>query len=573
MTVTTVEDGADSYNVVLTNESQAVACTPDGTLKPGELAKAETLIQVYRGNTLLTWNVDWVIDETVCEGAYFLGNQDMVSLVHFNEGSISGSCDIGVMIRGTVFIYKRFSVYKSFDGQAGEKGDTGQLIYPAGMYDPATTYSSDSNSTPVVLSGDVFYKLKVTGPVTGISPVTNPNTWEPFNMLKYIFTEVFFANFGKLASAVFSGDYMLSQYGKTGSGVAKEGAGDYKVFDPNNLGVNSDFIPNLFINFLTGYIKSSKVDISGTIKALSGNIGKFSIVDGDIIGLDSSNVERVRFSSNPLPAISSLFTGYSLISDTLEEISYGQFERDTSIGIENTTATYYVRTNINLNAASNIWVGTYGGELMTSELLPVGVNVTQTDIIRVYDSQGVLITTGDFNYPINVNAIGTITVELSTTFTINNMPDNTNCPYTVSMGWRGISIQGTTEKTFIGSDGLYSVFGSGEYIYFKRGVGLTCKGKSDMPGILAAGSVSSLGVQTNTWGSKVSALAADKVSIGIFNVPHYVGKSSYTVNITCNVPDCIAYISGKSSNSMQITIRKGGNNFDSGFDYTIVGEN
>lgn len=313
--------------------------------------------------------------------------------------------------------------------------------------------------------------------------------------------------------------------------------------------------------------------VEGMIKALSGSIGKFSIVDGDIIGFDSSNVERVRFSSNPLPAVSSLFTGYSIISDSLDETFDDYFERDVEMGIERTSLTYSVRTNITLNAASNLRIDGQGGDMtVLGNLLPVET-ITKTDIIRIYNSQGVLITTGELYYPINVNATGIITIELESTFTIHNMSNGYRYSTVVDMGWQGIQLQGTTEKTYIGSDGYYSVFGSGEYIYFKRGSGLICKGKSDMPGVLASGSISSGGTQTNRWGAKSYNLNATKGGTGIFNIPHLIGNTSYTVNVVCNAADCIAYVSGKSSNAVQITVRKSGSNYDCGFDYTIIGAN
>lgn len=106
--------GKDAYSVVLTNETQVVACNSDGSLKAGELDRAITDIQVYRGNTLLTWNVDWVIDETIFTGAYFSAYMSSIKLSYFENGSISGTCEIGIMI-GTIYIYKTFSVTKVID--------------------------------------------------------------------------------------------------------------------------------------------------------------------------------------------------------------------------------------------------------------------------------------------------------------------------------------------------------------------------------------------------------------------------------------------------------------------------
>lgn len=106
--------GKDAYSVVLTNETQVVACNSDGSLKAGELDIAITDIQVYKGNALLTWNVDWVIDETIFTGAYFSAYMSSIKLSYFESGSISGTCEIGIMI-GPIYIYKTFSVTKVID--------------------------------------------------------------------------------------------------------------------------------------------------------------------------------------------------------------------------------------------------------------------------------------------------------------------------------------------------------------------------------------------------------------------------------------------------------------------------
>lgn len=46
---------------------------------------------------------------------------------------------------------------------------------------------------------------------------------------------------------------------------------------------------------------------------------------------------------------------------------------------------------------------------------------------------------------------------------------------TVYQDFHAIMAQTTPEKTFIGSDGLYSIFSGGEYIYFKNGYGFEAK--------------------------------------------------------------------------------------------------
>ncbi|WP_321520024.1 hypothetical protein [uncultured Bacteroides sp.] len=181
------------------------------------------------------------------------------------------------------------------DGAVGKRG---QKVYPAGKFDLGIEYTCTEYVAPYVLDGSMYFAMNKVGISKGIDPsddyATNGDnaTWIPFDMFKYILTEVLFADFGKLASAVFSGDYMLSQYGKTGAGVAKESEGDYKSFDPNNVGTSSNFIPNIFINFLTGLINCANLHATGNssfegiLKAVSGSFKNLSCVNdnGDVVG-------------------------------------------------------------------------------------------------------------------------------------------------------------------------------------------------------------------------------------------------------------------------------------------------
>ena len=61
--------------------------------------------------------------------------------------------------------------------------------------------------------------------------------------------------YGQIGSAIFAGDFMLSQQGT--------GSGNYTNF---NNGAGS-FIPNFYLNFLTGLMHAKMVDIEGTIRS------------------------------------------------------------------------------------------------------------------------------------------------------------------------------------------------------------------------------------------------------------------------------------------------------------------
>ena len=69
------------------------------------------------------------------------------------------------------------------------------------------------------------------------------------------------ADFAKLASAVFSGDYMFSQYGIDSNGNVSK---DYQKL------AEGTFTPNLLIDFLNGKMKCLDAEIKGTVYAEEG---------------------------------------------------------------------------------------------------------------------------------------------------------------------------------------------------------------------------------------------------------------------------------------------------------------
>lgn len=92
--------------------------------------------------------------------------------------------------------------------------------------------------------------------------------WVLMDKVRYSFVEILMANFAKLASAVFYGQYMFSQYGVRADGSAVETEGGYKDFnysDPMNPA--NKFRPNLLLDFLTGSFKGRNVEVEGTIIA------------------------------------------------------------------------------------------------------------------------------------------------------------------------------------------------------------------------------------------------------------------------------------------------------------------
>lgn len=105
----------------------------------------------------------------------------------------------------------------------------------------------------------------------------NPLTtsWTAYQNWPLLCTGMLLSDFAKIGQAVFAKNYTISQQGK--------GEGDYRNFDMNTG--EGTFQPNIIIDWVKGTIKLLKLvaegaDISGTVKATSGNIGRF-LIDED----------------------------------------------------------------------------------------------------------------------------------------------------------------------------------------------------------------------------------------------------------------------------------------------------
>lgn len=169
------------------------------------------------------------------------------------------------------------------DGKPGEKGDNGRLPVPYGEYSSEVTYTATDQIAPYVLCAGKYYVINKTTSVKGLNPQTDyaangtNATWILLENYKAIFVELLMANLGLIGKAVFYNEYQYSQYGKKDTVEVAE-SGKYDV--PIDAG--GTFDPNLLLNFLTGYFRCNNADIRGIIRAISGNIGGWSITDEGI---------------------------------------------------------------------------------------------------------------------------------------------------------------------------------------------------------------------------------------------------------------------------------------------------
>ena len=172
------------------------------------------------------------------------------------------------------------------DGQQGQAGSAGPLLVPYGSWDAKRTYRSTSDVKIFVERKKMYYVLvKLNTDCIGVDPATDVKNeyWRLMDYVEYMFVNAMVADFGKIGSAVFSGDYMLSQYGVGKDGHPIQTDNGYEAFTPDM----SNFIPNILLNFVTGYAhfagkkvifkENGDVEITGTGHINEGNIGAFHI--------------------------------------------------------------------------------------------------------------------------------------------------------------------------------------------------------------------------------------------------------------------------------------------------------
>lgn len=198
-------------------------------------------------------------------------------------------------------------------GPQGDAGPQGPMAYLAGEWQRNVTYTRDKYSMPVVRYNEAYWYLKKETSVLGSEPNAKSLYWELLMENDIVFAKIVMTEFGKLASAVFSGAYMLSQYGKL-NGQTVDGNSSVKDTAYTNFSASNPeggaFVPNLFINFLTGYLCAMNAKIKGEIEAERGSIAGWRFSQGQLGSKDygmSLSDSLIQFVGNNMSALFGLW--------------------------------------------------------------------------------------------------------------------------------------------------------------------------------------------------------------------------------------------------------------------------
>ena len=199
-----------------------------------------------------------------------------------HKGDIESVLNLTIYDRGGEVELGRTSITinKPERGIVGPMGNTGPLPYAAGAWNDTTNYPAATDITPYVLFPNAENGLYYVRTANDIHKENgkdlNPQEewdkygsnggWRVMQQFEVLFVKMLFANFGRLAKAVFHGDYMFSANGLSSSGAY----GSYDAFvdgnadknEPmfdNNGRLSGSFVPNLFLDLENGQLKTNKL--------------------------------------------------------------------------------------------------------------------------------------------------------------------------------------------------------------------------------------------------------------------------------------------------------------------------
>lgn len=152
----------------------------------------------------------------------------------------------------------------------GTAGRIGPIGYPAGIWDSTTKYTSSDDATPIVYHNKSYWYKVSTTDSTNEEPTADSTVWKLAPKFSVVMVEILMATFGKIASAVFSGDFMMSQYGLNSK---DELTNDYEGFDGDPTPyIGNGFAPNICFDMLNGEAWLNKAHIRGEVDAGSINV-------------------------------------------------------------------------------------------------------------------------------------------------------------------------------------------------------------------------------------------------------------------------------------------------------------
>ena len=176
----------------------------------------------------------------------------------FNMNTLTFKWAAGPNSTDAVYDVQTIPILK--DGEDGEKGDRGKLLYPAGRWNSGTTYDgTDNEKTPFVTykngDEDKYYVLTATTKISGTTYEPNKSGWTEMAQYEALYTKLLVAENGLVGGSVYNGDYVFSKDGVLSGNNTSEYSGfTSEIVDNIFTGdtPNNNFIPNYLVDFNKG---------------------------------------------------------------------------------------------------------------------------------------------------------------------------------------------------------------------------------------------------------------------------------------------------------------------------------
>lgn len=296
------------------------------------------------------------------------------------------------------------------------------------------------------------------------------------------------------------------------------------------------------------------IALKGFIEAIGGKIGGLTIQQ------NSLSSTGIRLSDSPVETLNSLLT---------PSTASFYYQSSWSVEVQNQTAYAYTQQlYLSFEASISFVATTYSDG--NDQRWRVEVTGSDGSVVFLDSGMGILnqkvytVSLGVGSYLINVYAMSIPDYQQIATNTalISGTPSGNI-----------IQATGYVSQTKVGNNGIYSFWSNQLYLYFSSLSGFELKGPTNMPGVLASGSVSGSGGHTNYWGAKKSTSNASYTATGIYDVPHNAG-TVYQVMIQPTSDNVRASVTSKGNNSFRVQLRTNSGAATTGnFDYVIIGSN
>lgn len=177
------------------------------------------------------------------------------------------------------------------DGSDGDAGNPGKMLYPAGEWGvERECYETTDTTAPYVFKWSeseekyLYWYLDSPTGVTVCSECVPGECeyWKQMEQFNAVYTDILIANFGKVGSAIFYGDYMISRLGthydaNNNPTINSDQYQDFLKYRDNDgtlprtssigrIMTESRFVPYYIVNFRTGEVYMEKLTVNASIR-------------------------------------------------------------------------------------------------------------------------------------------------------------------------------------------------------------------------------------------------------------------------------------------------------------------